>query len=250
MFKGFYNLASGVLTQTRHLNVIGNNMANISTPGFRQDTFTQTTFQDELIYRIGNTDKSNPTPIGRMNCIVTGDGNVTNYEQGGITPTASSLDFALRESGFFAVQTGNDVRYTRNGSFILDDQGYLYLDGVGRVLGTNGPIYLGTDKITCDSLGNITSQETGQYFGRIRVVDFQDYNTELEKTTGDMFVATGTPRDVNATITQNFLEDSNVDVIDEYTQMMAKERALQSAAQVLKMYDQLAGRIVQIGPGN
>ena len=43
MFKGFYNLASGVLTQTRNLNVIGNNMANISTPGFRQDTFTQTT---------------------------------------------------------------------------------------------------------------------------------------------------------------------------------------------------------------
>lgn len=49
---------------------------------------------------------------------------------------------------------------------------------------------------------------------------------------------------------QKFLEDANVDVIEEYTQMMAKERALQSAAQVLKMYDQLAGRIVQIGPGN
>ena len=96
MFKGFYNLASGVLTQTRNLNVIGNNMANISTPGFRQDTFTQTTFQDEMIYRIGNTDKSNPTQIGRMNCIVTGDGNVTNYTQGGITPTASSLE---EESG-------------------------------------------------------------------------------------------------------------------------------------------------------
>ncbi|MCI8561846.1 MAG: flagellar hook-basal body complex protein [Dorea sp.] len=250
MFKGFYNLASGVLTQTRHLNVIGNNMANISTPGFRQDTFTQTTFQDELIYRIGNTDKSNPTPIGRMNCIVTGDGNVTNYTQGGITPTASSLDFALQESGFFAVQTADGVMYTRNGSFILDDQGYLYLDGVGRVLGTNGPIYLGTDKISCDSLGNITSEETGQYFGRIRVVDFQDYDTELEKTTGDMFTATGAPRDVNAYIRQKFLEDSNVDVISEYTQMMAKQRALQSSAQVLKMYDQLAGRIVQIGPSN
>lgn len=248
MFKGFYNLASGVLTQTRNLNVIGNNMANISTPGFRQDTFTQTTFQDEMIYRIGNTDKSNPTPIGRMNCIVTGDGNVTSYEQGGITPTASSLDFALQGSGFFAVQSGNGVTYTRNGSFILDNEGYLYLDSVGRVLGTNGPIYLGTDKISCDSLGNISSTETGQYFGRIRVVDFQDYDTQLEKTTGDMFVATAAPQDVNTPIMQEFLEDSNVDIIQEYTQMMATERALQSAAQVLKMYDQLAAKIVQIGP--
>ena len=248
MFKGFYNLASGVLTQTRNLNVIGNNMANISTPGFRQDTFTQTTFQDEMIYRIGNTDKSNPTQIGRMNCIVTGDGNVTNYTQGGITPTASSLDFALQGSGFFAVQSGNGVTYTRNGSFILDNEGYLYLDGVGRVLGTNGPIYLGPDKISCDSLGNITSEETGQYFGRIRVVDFQDYDTQLEKTTGDMFVATAAPQDVNTSIMQEFVEDSNVDIIQEYTQMMASERALQSAAQVLKMYDQLAAKIVQIGP--
>lgn len=248
MFKGFYNLASGVLTQTRNLNVIGNNMANISTPGFRQDTFTQTTFQDEMIYRIGNTDKSNPTQIGRMNCIVTGDGNVTNYTQGGITPTASSLDFALQGSGFFAVQSGNGVTYTRNGSFILDNEGYLDLDGVGRVLGTNGPIYLGTDKISCDSLGNITSEETGQYFGRIRVVDFQDYDTQLEKTTGDMFVATAAPQDVNTSIMQEFVEDSNVDIIQEYTQMMASERALQSAAQVLKMYDQLAAKIVQIGP--
>ena len=248
MFKGFYNLASGVLTQTRNLNVIGNNMANISTPGFRQDTFTQTTFQDEMIYRIGNTDKSNPTQIGRMNCIVTGDGNVTNYTQGGITPTASSLDFALQGSGFFSFLFGNGVTYTRNGSFILYNEGYLYLDGVGRVLGTNGPIYLGTDKISCDSLGNITSEETGQYFGRIRVVDFQDYDTQLEKTTGDMFVATAAPQDVNTSIMQEFVEDSNVDIIQEYTQMMASERALQSAAQVLKMYDQLAAKIVQIGP--
>lgn len=250
MFKGYYNLASGVLTQTRNLNVIGNNMANISTPGFRKDTFTQTTFQDEMIYRIGNTDKSNPTQIGRMNCIVTGDGNVTSYKQGGITPTASSLDFALEDSGFFAVQTDNGIMYTRNGSFILDEQGYLYLDSVGRVMGTNGPIYLGTDKIACDSLGNLTSTETGQYFGRIQVVDFQNYDTELEKTTGDMFIATGNPQNVNTPMRQRYLEDSNVDVIQEYTDMMATERALQSAAQVLKMYDQLAAKIVQIGPSN
>ena len=68
MFKGFYNLASGVLTQTRNLNVIGNNMANVSTPGFRKDTFTQTTFQDEMIYRIGNTDKSNLYRYWRRQC--------------------------------------------------------------------------------------------------------------------------------------------------------------------------------------
>ena len=63
-----------------------------------------------------------------------------------------------------------------------------------------------------------------------------------------MFLAKGTPRNVDTSMRQKFIEDSNVDIIKEYTQMMATERALQSAAQVLKMYDQLAGKIVQIGP--
>ena len=46
MFQGFYNLTSGMLTQTRKLNVISNNMANVTTPGFKEDTFTQTSFQE------------------------------------------------------------------------------------------------------------------------------------------------------------------------------------------------------------
>lgn len=249
MFQGFYNLASGVLTQTRNLNVISNNMVNVSTPGFRADTYPETTFQNVMMYRIGNNDKSNPTPIGQMNRIVTGGGNVTNYERAGVTETESTLDFAINGEGFFAVQTEDGVRYTRNGSFILDDQGYLYLDSVGRVLGTDGkPIWLGTDKISCDSLGSLYSEESGKKLGRIGVVDFNNYNQDLEKITGDLFVATGNGTNVDSEIMQSVLEDSNVDPIQEMANMMATERALQSASQVLKMYDQLASKIVQIGP--
>jgi len=248
MFQGFYNLASGVLTQTRKLNVISNNMANVTTPGFRSDTYTETTFRDVIMYRTGNTDKSGTTPIGEMNRIVAGDRNYTNYKQGALTQTASSLDFALTGKGFFAVQSGGQTLYTRNGSFCLDDQGYLYLDGVGRVLGTNGPIYLGTDKLGTDGMGSLYNSETGQLLGKIQVVDFNNYDTELEKTTGDMFIATGAPQNVNTPMMQYTLEDSNVDVIQEYTEMMAIERSLQSAAQLQKMYDQLAAKIVQIGP--
>ncbi len=249
MFQGFYNLASGVLQQTRNLNVISNNMVNITTPGFRSDTYIETTFHDVMMYRTGNTDKSGTTPIGDMNFIVAGAGNVTNYDQGALTQTASSLDFALTGNGFFAVQDGNQTVYTRNGSFCLDNDGYLYLDGVGRVLGTNGPIYLGTDKLDSDGMGGLYNSETGQFLGRIRVVDFADYDTDLEKTTGDLFVVRGNAGyDVNTSMMQYCLEDSNVDVIEEYTRMMSIERSLQSAAQIQKMYDELAGRIVQIGP--
>ncbi len=248
MFQGFYNLASGVLTQTRKLNVISNNMVNVTTPGFKSDTYIQTTFKDVMMYRTGNADKSQ-TAIGDMNMIAAGAGNVTNYTQGGITSTASSLDFMLSGNGFFAVRSGGQTYYTRNGSFCLDNQGYLYLDGVGRVLGRNGRgIYLGTDRITSDSYGNLYNSDTQQYLGRIRVVDFNDYDTDLEKTTGDLFIATGNPRNVNTTVIQYAVEDSNVDAIQEMTDMITTERALQSVAQVQKMYDTLAGEIVKIGP--
>lgn len=248
MFQGFYNLASGVLTQTRKMNVISNNMANVSTPGFRSDTYTETTFQDEMIYRTGNMNKSNTALIGSMNRIVTGGGNYTNYSQGGVTATESTLDFALGGKGFFAIQSPNGTVYTRNGSFVLDDQGYLYLNGVGRVLGNNGPIYLGTDKISADTAGNLYSETTGQQLGRIRVVDFANYDTDLQKTTGDVFTATGNAQDSDTELLWKNVESSNVDPIQQMTDMMGTQRALQSAAQVLKMYDQLAAKIVQIGP--
>ncbi len=270
MFQGFYDLTSAVLTHQRRLNVIGNNMVNVSTPGFRSDVYTETTFQDELMYRIGNTDKSNPTPIGTMSSIVAGGGNVTNYKQGGITQTESPYDFCIDGDGFFAIQQGDQTVYTRNGSFIIDEEGYLYLDGVGRVLGEDGPIQLGDDSFAVDSQGyiykvtsvrdtnSLDSEDTEDYsdmeqeeevIGRIQVVDFDDYDTQLEKTTGDLFIATAEGRESeNATIMWKILEDSNTDAIQEMTNMMSTERALQSAAQILKMYDTLAEKIVRIGP--
>ena len=130
----------------------------------------------------------------------------------------------------------------------MDNQGYLYLDGAGRVMGTNGPIYLGVDKLDTDTMGGLYDGETGQFLGRIRVVDFDDYEADLEKATGDLFIATGNGRAIDAPIMQYYLEDSNVDPIKEMTGMMGTERALQSAAQIQRMYDQLMGQIVEIGP--
>ena len=262
MFQGYYNLTSAVLTHQRRLNVISNNMVNVSTPGYRADTYTETTFDDELVYRIGNTDKDNPTPIGQMSAIVAGGGKITNYKPGTITETGGQFDFALTGTGFFAVDQGGETVYTRNGSFVLDEEGYLYLDGVGRVLGTQGPIYLGTDHITADSHGNIYKESLegaesaegmaapGELLGTLRVVDFGNYETDLEKvTSGVMRVRGAGGQDVeNPEIMYQILEDSNVDPIQEMTDMMSTQRALQSAAQILKMYDQLSAKIVQIGP--
>ena len=168
MFQGFYNLTSGILTQTRNQNVISNNMTNVSTPGYKSDKYMATTFREELMYRSGNIDKSNKTEIGTMAMVRASDETVTDFEPGAVEETNEIFDVALQDNGFFMVQTENGIGYTRDGSFILDDQGYLALPSVGRVVGRNGQIRIGTDKIAIDSSGRIFSEDGRTQYGQDR----------------------------------------------------------------------------------
>ena len=248
MFQGFYNLTSGMLTQTRKLNVISNNMANVTTPGFKSDTFIQKSFQEEMMYRTGNLHKHTPQRIGSMTWKVVADGNVTNYSSSGFSTTINPLDICIVGDGFFQVKTEGGMVYTRDGSFSLDDEGYLYLSGLGRVQGESGDIKLSSDQITIDADGSIVDSDQGTIVGKLKLVDFADYAAQLTKAPGNAFTATGQTRQAQASVRQNALEDSNVDAISEMTDMMTSQRALQSAAQVLSMYDKLAAKIVEIGP--
>ncbi len=242
MFQGFYDLAANMITQNRKMNVIGNNMANVSTPGFKNDKLIETTFRDEMIYRY---DRDGKNQIGVMSRVNTVDERVTSYKQGGLRETANPLDFALNGNGFFVIQTGNGVVYSRNGSFSIDDGGYLCLEGVGRVMGQNGPIHLPSDNIRSDGEGNLYQADTGAFYGRLQVVDFADYG-QLEKRSNGVFRANGAPQNAqNVIVNQRKIEASNVSLVEEMTAMMSGQRTIQSAAQMLKMYDQLTGKAVQ-----
>lgn len=244
MFQGFYDLTANMITQNRKMNVIGNNMANVSTPGFKSDKLIETTFRDEMIYRY---DRNGKTPVGVVSRVDTVAERVTDHTQAGVRETANTLDFALNGNGFFVIQAGNGAVYSRNGSFSLDNEGYLCLDGTGRVMGENGPIYLPTDDIAVDEHGNIKNAATGQFYDRLRVVDFADYG-QLEKISGGVFRAGGAAQEAeNTVVIQRSLEDSNVSMVDEMTAMMSGQRTIQSAAQLLKMYDQLTAKMAQTG---
>lgn len=243
MFQGYYDLASNMITQNRNMNIISNNISNVSTPGYKEDRLIESTFREEMIYRYDQFGKTQVGTVSRMNIA---DERVTDYSEGGLRETGSPLDVGLTGNGFFVVQTNNGVVYTRNGSFNLDDQRYLVLPGVGRVLGTNGPIQLNTDEVGIDSQGNITTEDGLQNFGRLQIVDFADY-TQLTKITGGVFQAAAAPQASNATVTQRYTEYSNVNMAEQMTRMMSGQRVLQGSAQILKIYDQLVGKIVTIG---
>ena len=147
--------------------------------------------------------------------------------------------------GFFAVQDpeGN-VGYTRMGNFSLDDEGYLCLPGFGQVLDPQGqPIYLGTDKIRGDSQGVIyfdqpPEQGGGTAIGQLGVFSFED-NQALERNDRGLFTGEGAQQSTGFEIWNQYLERSNSDMIKQMTEMITYQRALQSAAQVTKIYDQL-----------
>ena len=226
MFQGYYDLTSNMITQNRNMKSISNNMTNVSTPGYKEDRLMQSTFRDEMIYRYEKEYSSARTQVGVVSLMNIADERVTDYTEGGIRETGAPMDVGLTGRGFFEIQTDSGNVYTRNGSFNLDDNGYLVLPGFGRVLGTNGPIQLTTDDIVIDKQGNITNEGGTQVFGTLRVVDFADYG-QLTKVTGGVFRANAQPQAAQGvTVTQRYLEDSNVNMAEEMTRMMSGQRVL------------------------
>ncbi len=239
MFKGFYNLTSGMLTQGRNLDVIANNMTNVATSGFKSDRYTFSTFQEVMWKRVGNMDKKY-TDLGIQSWITAPSKLYTDYEQSAIEETGQPLDFAIEGDGFFALENRDGERiYTRNGNFSLDDDGYLWLSGYGRVLDAQGnTIRLVTDHITTDDIGGMYT-ENGGFLGRIGVFRFED-NGELVKNNYGFFTSANQGQAVTDIKVHNgYVERSNVDLVREMTSMITAERAYQSAAEVTKIYDDM-----------
>lgn len=245
MLKGFYNLSSAMLTQTRNLDIIGNNMSNTSTSGYKTDRYVDTTFDEVMFSRI-TTKQRDAEELGTTTSYMTAIADVvTDHSQGALEQTNLPLDFAIEGEGYFSVQTNDGVAYTRNGSFMLDNEGYLHLGGQGRVLGANGqPIYLGTDKINADSNGFITNEQ-GAVLGQLGVFTFANPAQDLQKGNGELFTASGQPQLANGSIIHHkMVEKSNSNLVQQMTDMMVCQRALQSASQVSKMYDTVMTKTV------
>lgn len=243
MFKGFYNLTSGMLTQQRNLNVVANNLTNVSTAGFKANRYTSSTFDDVMYDRVGNKFKLYHD-IGRQSYIRATSQIYTDYTQGTVEPTGISLDFAIEGNGFFGIQRpdGSTV-YTRAGSFSLDDSGYLWFGNYGQVLDENGaPIWLGTDKIVGDDYGNIYT-ENGQFLAKLGVYDFDDYEQQLEHNQQGLFDGEGARLTNEYIMHWRYLERSNSDMVSQMAEMITSQRALQSAAEVSRIYDSLMTKV-------
>lgn len=261
MLRGFYTAASGMLANQRMQETLSNNMSNAYTPGYKADQGTMRSFPELLIEQMGN--KTIPTSrglklpvqknVGSLNTGVYMQESVPDFAQGDIKETGIGTDLALVQGNvpdqkgavFFNIQNeAGEQRFTRNGNFTVDGEGFLTTNQGFYVLGQDGePIQTGG--IDFDVTDNGVVRLDGQDIPL--GLSYSSNSEDMVKVGNDMFRpgedtapltdARNTP-DVNFGINQNFLEQSNVDPARTMTEMMNTYRSFEMNQRVLKAYDE------------
>lgn len=263
MFKGFYTVASGMISQQRKTEMLANNMANANTPGFKSDQASMRAFPEMLLQRFDRqkipTDNGLKLPfhtvIGSINTGVYMQEAMPKLIQGDLRETELHTDVALvdinipendglKGTVLFTVQHPNgEIRYTRNGNFTVDGAGFLTTASGLYVLNEQGGrIQLSSDQFTIDLRGVLTG-ENGE-MARLGIGFAENPQRLIKEGDGLFRTENGNelPNAYNAagvqfSLQQGFLERSNVDVAKTMTDMLTAYRAFEANQKVLQAYD-------------
>lgn len=262
MVKGLYTAYTGMINEQKRLDILSNNLANADTNGYKKEGTTSQTFADELAIKIKDTSSYGiAQKLGTMSMGVHIGETYTDYSAGNYRVTDNETDFALKGDGFFAIaytdKAGNSsVKYTRDGAFVVNTQGYLVTKDGDFVLNmndalngnVNGRIQVNPNlKITVDEQGNIA--QNNQVVANIGYVDFEDYNyvAKYGENLYDL-VDGGTVVASDAHVAQGLIESSNVNVVSEMVDMIAISRAYQAGQKVINAIDETLDKAVnQVG---
>jgi len=278
MIRGLYTGAAGMTAMQTKMDVVANNLANIDKTAFKKDTVINKNFAEMLLHRT-NDDGVGWMPmgsfdisplVGKLGTGVEVNEIFTRFENGALERTSRDNDLALNGKGFMVVQTDKGARMTRNGSFILNKEGYLVTAKGFPLLGENGPIQVNRNNYIVKENGEVwINQDLGNdpknFVGRdmnkwknpvlldtlqIRTVDYTRhlykegdslYNTTVES--GEMKKPAVIPQ-----ILQGYLEKSNVNVVTEMVNMIQIQRQYEMNQKAIKTHDQMLGAVINQVP--
>lgn len=273
LMKNIWVPLSGQIAQQRKVETIANNVANANTVGFKKDQLVFKEHLTALTKGVEDIDiprnEFSPADFyhtqGAENAMVAVDGSFTVFEQGTLIPTNNPLDLALKGEGFIEVLTPTGVRFTRKGNFslnregeVVNDQGFKILTALNvneeklrdpasveslpkpeqRILRvpTNS-------KLTINNEGEVLTKDG--LVGKISVIEFKDIHA-LRKEGSSIFI---TPDESNivrtnikTSINQGFLEGSNVNAIEEMSELIKAHRHFESIQKAINAYDQISGK--------
>jgi flagellar basal-body rod protein FlgG len=168
-----------------------------------------------------------------------------NFGQGQLQQTESSFDLALEDRGFFCIETPEGERYTRNGEFTKNAEGYLVTKEGYKVLGEGGYIKVGGNNMTVNEKGEVYSD--AQLADKLKLVDFNDYKVLRKEGDGLVRIEEGIEAGTVAaagTVHQGFLESSNVNSVKEMVEMITMMRTYEANQKMIKIHDELLGKAV------
>lgn len=260
MIRSLWIAKTGLEAQQTQMDTIANNLANVNTTGFKR---SRTLFEDLLYQNLRQPGEasSQQTNIPTGLQVGTGSRPVATeriHTQGNLQQTGSKLDMAISGEGFLQVLMPNGtIAYTRDGSFQSNSQ--------GQIVNANGytlqpPITLPADaeKVEIASDGNVSVIQAGSsasvQIGSIQLATFIN-PSGLESKGANLYVdtqASGAAR-VNVpgtngagTLTQGYLETSNVNVVEELVNMIQTQRAFEINSKAITASDQMLQKLSQL----
>ncbi|MBX9913797.1 MAG: flagellar basal-body rod protein FlgG [Pseudomonadaceae bacterium] len=259
MMPALWVSKTGLAAQDLNLTTISNNLANVSTTGFKRD---RAEFQD-LLYQIRRqpgADSSQDTQLPTGLQVGTGVrivGTSKLFNQGSLQTTEQPLDMAVNGRGFFQVlQPDGSVSYTRDGTFHLDSNGQL-VTAQGYALEPAIVLPAEVKSLTVGEDGTVSVVVAGsaaaQVVGNIQTADFVN-PAGLQAIGNNLFLETGasgapqvgTPGLTGlGSVLQNTLENSNVSTVEELVNMITTQRAYEMNSKVISTADQMLGFLSQ-----
>lgn len=249
--RALYTGASGMNSMQFNLDVIANNLANSKTTAFKKG---RADFED-LIYqtvKMPGTENGDGTevPTGMQIGLGSRPAAVQKiFTQGDYQPTGNNLDWAIEGRGFFKILSNGEDYYTRDGSFKLDRDGYL-VDSSGDRLQPEFAVPQGTVNISIDSYGMLTASDSaGKPLAsqQMTITDFANpgglisvgRNLYRESESSGDPVEGNPGTDSFGTIAQGFLEQSNVDPVQEMVDMIVTQRAYELNSKAVQTADEM-----------
>jgi flagellar basal-body rod protein FlgG len=254
MYRALFTAASGMQTQQLNLENVANNLANASTSGFRRRRlqFQDLMYQNLVLPGAAATQQTTYSTGLQIGLGARSAASEIIQSQGDFNNTGNPLDLTIQGQGFFQVQMPNgETAYTRSGAFQLDSTGIIVTSD-GNQLQPAITIPPSATNITIGSDGTVSvqipGQQQAQQVGTIQLATFANpgglnsvgNNLYLETTASGNPIS-GTPGGSEGlgTIQQGMLENSNVDVVGEFIQMILAQRGYEANSRVVRAADEM-----------
>ncbi len=262
MLRSLYTAASGMMAQQMNLDNIANNLSNSSTAGFRQRRlqFSDLVYQNLVMPGAAATQQTTVAAGLQVGLGSRAAASEVIQLQGDVTQTGNPLDLTVQGQGFFQVTLpSGDIAYTRSGSFHMDSQGNV-VTADGDPIEPSITIPTNATSVTIGSDGTVSvttpGQQAAQQVGAIQLAMFANPGG-LNSVGGNVFLATsasgdpivGTPGGTEGlgTIQQGYLEQSNVNVVEEFIEMIVAQRSYEANSRVVQAADEMFQTVNNLG---